>query len=108
MQNLFIYLFKFCPKIEARDYLFYMLGVWFACVSVHLWVPDAQRGQKRVLNPLELEVHVCELPCGCLELSLGPLEEQPVCLSMTHFSGASFSGFLWQGIVAQTGLGLAV
>ena len=38
-------------------------------------------GQKRVLNPLELELDSCELPCGCCKLNLGPLEEQPVLLT---------------------------
>lgn len=32
---------------------------------------------------------VCELPCGCEELNLGPLEKQPVLLT-AHLSGPAF------------------
>jgi hypothetical protein len=36
-----------------------------------------------VWDPLELEVtDSCEPPCGCWELNPGPLEEQPVVLTI--------------------------
>lgn len=42
------------------------------------------RGQKRVLEPLELELHtdVCKVPHGCWRLNLGLLKEQPVLLTI--------------------------
>ena len=45
-------------------FLFYV--PWcFPCIYVYV----------RMLDPLELDLVSCELPCGCLELNLGPLEE---------------------------------
>ena len=32
-------------------------------------------------DSLDLELQSCELPCGCWELNLGPLEEQSVLLT---------------------------
>ena len=36
-------------------------------------------------DPLELELHGCELPCWCWKLSAGPLEEQPLLLTTEEF-----------------------
>jgi hypothetical protein len=51
------------------------------CPHICLCMLHVCGGQKRVLNPLELELDSCELPCGCCKLNLGPLEEQPVLLT---------------------------
>lgn len=40
----------------------------------------AIRGQKRALDPLELELDRCELPCLCWELNLGPWHIESVFL----------------------------
>lgn len=34
------------------------------------------------MGPLELEPQSCELPCGCWEVNLGPLEKQPEPLTL--------------------------
>lgn len=41
-------------------------------------MPGALRGQKRILNLLELELQIdgCELPSRCWEPNSGPLQEQ--------------------------------
>lgn len=47
------------------------------CIAVHSLCD--QSGQKRSLDPLELESpSSCEPPCGCWQSNLGPLQEQPV------------------------------
>ena len=38
----------------------------------------------KMTNPLEL-LDGCEMPCGCLELNQGPLEEKPVLLTTEPF-----------------------
>lgn len=40
------------------------------------YMPDVFQGQKRVLNPQELELDGSEPPCGYWELNSGPLEKQ--------------------------------
>jgi hypothetical protein len=53
-------------------------------------VCSASEGQKRALDPLELELEVCE----CWELNSGPLQEQPVLLiAKPSLSSASETGF---------------
>jgi hypothetical protein len=44
-------------------------------------VPSALRGQKKVSDPLGLELDSCMTPRRCWELNLGLLEQQPVRLS---------------------------
>jgi hypothetical protein len=39
-------------------------------------MPGAHRGQKKALDPLELVTDGWEVPCGCWESNLGPLDEQ--------------------------------
>jgi hypothetical protein len=39
-----------------------------------------QRSEEGVTSPGTGVTDVCKPPCGCWELNLGPLEEQPVCL----------------------------
>lgn len=55
---------------------------YFACVCIYAphnawcqWMPE------KMLNPLELEWHGCEPPCGCCELNRDPLQEQLVLLT---------------------------
>lgn len=63
---------------------FNMYGVLPGCISVYYTHTDANRGQKRALNPLELEfMGGCKQPCRCLELNLSHIEEYPV-LSATE------------------------
>ena len=38
------------------------------------------RGQKKASGSPDLELHMVELSCGCWELNLGPLKEQPLLL----------------------------
>lgn len=45
--------------------------ILFCCMCIWMWVLDA----------LELELDRCELPCGCWDLNLGPLEEPTVLLT---------------------------
>ena len=56
--------------------------VWL-CLSVYIsCIPGAYRNQKKVLDPSGTGItNSCELPWGCWELKLGPLEEQPVFLT---------------------------
>jgi hypothetical protein len=56
----------------------------FACVDVCVvYVSSAYGDQKRKLEAPETGVTCgCELPYGCWELNLGPLQEQPVLLTM--------------------------
>jgi hypothetical protein len=44
-------------------------------------MPGAHKGQKRALDPLELELYSSELACGCWESNPGLMEEQPVLLT---------------------------
>ena len=37
------------------------------------------------------DVYSCELPCRCWELHLGPLEKQPVFLTISHLSSPGLS-----------------
>lgn len=49
------------------------------CMSVYYVRPRVHEDQKEVLDPLELKLlMLCDLPQGCWELNLDPLEEQPV------------------------------
>ena len=43
----------------------------------------------KVAEVLELELDRCELPCGCWDLNLGPLEEQ---LAISPAGGARAAG----------------
>ena len=50
-----------------------------ACMSVHRCVSGACGDQKRVMGSSGTGVaDNCELPCGCWEANLGPLQEQQV------------------------------
>lgn len=61
-----VHVFLFCFGLMS-------MGVCctYVCVSC---VCSALRGQTRTSGPLELELQCCELPHGCWELSLDPLE----------------------------------
>ena len=52
-------------------------------------IPDTYRGQKKALDPLELELQMtdgCQAPCGCWKHPLNPL-------LMNHFSIATIKYF---------------
>lgn len=53
------------------------MAVLSSCMSVH----RAHLWRQEVSEPLRLELHACEPPCGSRELNPGRLEEQPVLLS---------------------------
>lgn len=64
-------------------------------LHVHLYqvLPSACGGQKRVSDPLELEVTVgCEPPCGCWGQNLGPLQKQ----SMLPIAKVSLQLWMWR------------
>lgn len=45
-------------------------------------MPGSHRRQKRMLDPLEIELQIlCESPCGGWKSNLGPLQEQKVLLN---------------------------
>lgn len=54
----------------------FILCAWALCLHVclcTLCMPNVHRGQKRLLNPLELELtDGCQLSCGCWELNPNP------------------------------------
>lgn len=55
-------------------------------------VCSAHKGQKRLLDSLELELHTegCKPPCWCWELDLGPLQKQEVFLTVALFIQPQF------------------
>ena len=62
------------------------MTVFSMCMYVHHMCACDQRGQKRASDPLKLELQkVCELPCECWKLNLGPVQEQPVLLTTELF-----------------------
>ena len=46
-----------------------------------IYVPGTHGDQRTHQVPRTGVAHSCELPCGCWELNLGPLEEQLVLLT---------------------------
>lgn len=71
-------------KLGLTQFCFFFLSM-YRCFLVCLCVicaAGAPGGQRRVSEPLELELQVvCEPPCGCWEFNPGPLEEQPLDLN---------------------------
>ena len=54
------------------------ISILLVCLYT-MCVPGTCGSQKGAPDLLELELtDSCELPCGCLELNPGPLEEQPM------------------------------
>jgi hypothetical protein len=48
---------------------------WFVFMQhMYVCVPGIHGGQE-VLDPLGLELHSCELPCGCWKPTPGPVQE---------------------------------
>jgi hypothetical protein len=84
-----------------HHYFCFILCMWVFCPCITC----VSERQKKVLDPLKLELHVCELPCGCWELNLDPLEEQPVFLTteptlwplfdFLSWILLSFPGWIW-------------
>lgn len=60
-----MFLIIFCAGV-------FCLHVW----KCPVWVTGGHGGQKRVLNPLELELWWLQTSCGYCELNVGPLQEQ--------------------------------
>lgn len=54
------------------------MNVLSACMyAYHVYVPGSYRGQKQASDPSRSGVtYGCELPCGCWEPDLDPLEEE--------------------------------
>lgn len=58
----------------------------FACSSLCTnCVSGAGEDQKRASDTLEMELQMAELPCRCLELSLGSSQEEKVLLTTGPF-----------------------
>ena len=55
----------------------------YVYIYIYIYTNNAHEDQKKASDPLELDLDTgdCELPYGCWELNLGPLEEHPVQLS---------------------------
>lgn len=51
------------------------------CPHVCVCTCGVHRGQNRELDPLELELYICQSPCRYWELNPSPLEEQPILLT---------------------------
>jgi hypothetical protein len=67
---------------------------WVFCVRVYLftaYMPGAHGGQKKELNPLELELQT-KSHCGSGEWNFCPLEEQP---ALSHGAIISLNFFLY-------------
>lgn len=63
--------------------LFYIYAVLPACMYVypiHAWC--LRRSEDGVRSPALEFIHDHELPCGCWNLNLGPLQEQHSCLNL--------------------------
>lgn len=74
---LYLYLFVF-------KFVCVFIYVWVFCRRVYLCttcIPGASKSQKRVSEPLGLELQSYELSCGCWKLNPSPMEEQPVLLA---------------------------
>ena len=57
------------------------MSVLSQCIYVHhmhAWCP--QKSEEGVRVPGTRVMSICEPPCGCQELNLGPLQEHPVLL----------------------------
>jgi hypothetical protein len=67
------------PSILFSFLHYIILHIWVFCLrgNGHAWCP--QRPEESIEFP-EAGVTFCELPCGCWEPNLGPLEEQKVLL----------------------------
>lgn len=67
---------KECINFHYCLDLFKFLRVWVFCLNVCLcttWVPGCCRGQKRVLDLLELDSDGCDTTCGCWKPIPSPL-----------------------------------
>jgi hypothetical protein len=76
-KNYNIHILKFCHQkclssFKKKDLFICMCPD--VCLHVHLFEGARSPGTEVTDS--------CELPCGCWELNLGPLEEQPVLLTM--------------------------
>lgn len=56
-------------------FLFMYRGILPACMTVHAWI--LWRSEEGVRCPGTVVTDSCEPTCGCWELSLSPLQEQP-------------------------------
>jgi hypothetical protein len=77
------------------------MWVVFTCMHLcALFSCSALRGQKRVLNLLELDLHGCELPCGCWEPNLGSLQQL-----LSHLSSPYLIFFFYREFFLHCRLG---
>ena len=55
---------------------------WVFCLHICLCLTRPEEGIKSIFNCRGIvATDGCELPCGCWQLDLGPLQEQPVLLT---------------------------
>ena len=83
--------------VGTFDFYYVCMGILSAIFHVCLCITcgtGAIRDQNRVLDPLEVKLQIgVELPCGCWELNLGPLEEQSVFHLSSTFWGHIYLPF---------------
>jgi hypothetical protein len=58
-----------------------LVSILSACMSVH-HMHTSWRPEENVRSPGTEVADGCELPCGYLELSLGPLEQQAMVIAI--------------------------
>ena len=83
------------PILKIDLFLFYVYEC--LCLDAYKYitcVPNAQRSQKRASDPLAVELPMVVSHRVGAALNSGPLKEQHVLTSQSHFSSHSLSGFL--------------
>lgn len=76
--------------LKVYLFMFYVYKCLPTCMLVYMYV-QCCRGQRRPWIPGTGVIGSCELLCGCWELDLGPVKEQPVSLT----SGLSLKPQHW-------------
>lgn len=77
-------------NILWRSSDFYLMSV--DVLPLYVCAPHSckvQGSRRKMADPLGLELHSCKPPCGSWELYLGPLQEQPVLLTLLQHQGGS-------------------
>lgn len=80
------------PSPSLSDLLIFMNVLPTSCKCTEC-VSSAERGQQRASDPLDLELHSCESPCGRWEMKSGPTQGQPVFVIAEPSPQPLFSSF---------------
>lgn len=67
-----------CPCERSFIFFFSDLCIWVLCLHICMYIICMFRVQKRVAGPGTIVTDSCILPCGCWELTQGPLQERQV------------------------------